>query len=261
MYIVLRRLLRNNLGSLSPNTRCPVGFCRSSIDANHLESCTGSRIKSNRSDVFKAVVVEMLVDVGVSFDQCDCKHNFLLTTRLEIAGAVNTSGERVTTAQGASRVVDGADMLVRGLFIPGEETVIDFTVFSERAEKRVDASMVDPSHVFVNPSFSLADVEENKVVQYKRMYSAINVKVLGLAMNLAGGVGPTLLRVIRRCSEIAGGRVPVWANWTAATTFVGAWVQRMVSAVQVKNAQCVIAARSRVGAVVAASLDVIPRYV
>ena len=61
------------------------------------------------------------------------------------------------------------------------------------------------------------------------MYSAINVKVLGLAMNLAGGVGPTLLRDIRRCSEIAGGRVPVWANWTAAT-FVGAWVQRMVSA-------------------------------
>ena len=28
---------------------------------------------------------------------------------------------------------------------------------------------------------------------------------------------------------IAGGRLPVWANWTAAT-FVGAWVQRMVSA-------------------------------
>ena len=60
--------------------------------------------------------------------------------------------------------------------------------------------------------------------------------------SLAGGVGPTLLRVIKRCSEIAGGRVPVWANWTAAT-FVGAWMQRMVSAVQVKNAQCVIAAR------------------
>ena len=35
----------------------------------------------------------------------------------------------------------------------------------------------------------------------------------------------------------------------------------MVSAVQVKNAQCVIAARSRVGAMVAASADVIPRYV
>ena len=38
----------------------------------------------------------------------------LLTSRLEIAGAVNTSesGERVTTAQGASSVVDGADMLI-----------------------------------------------------------------------------------------------------------------------------------------------------
>ena len=36
------------------------------------------------------------------------------------------------------------------------------------------------------------------------------------------------------------GCLPVWANWTAATFSVGAWVQRMVSAVQVKNAQCVI---------------------
>ena len=36
VYIVLRRLLRSNLGSLSPNTRCPVGVCRSTIDADHL---------------------------------------------------------------------------------------------------------------------------------------------------------------------------------------------------------------------------------
>ena len=79
---------------------------------------------------------------------------FLSASRLEIAGAVNTSGEpRITTAHGASRVVDGADMLVRGLFIPGEETVVDFTVFSERAEKRVNASMVDPSHVIRKSEF------------------------------------------------------------------------------------------------------------
>lgn len=74
-------------------------------------------------------------------------------------------------------------------------------------------------------------------------------------------MGPSLLRVIKRCSVITGGRrVPVWANWTAAT-FVGVWVQRMASAVQVKNAQCAIATRSRVGAVVAASSAVLPRYV
>ena len=60
---------------------------------------------------------------------------------------------------------------------------------------------------------------------YKRMYDSIKVPVHGLAINLAGGVGPSLLRVIRRCSVVAGGRVPEWANWTAAT-FVGAWVQR-----------------------------------
>ena len=91
---------------------------------------------------------------GVSFDQCDCKYtNMLLTSRLEIAGAVNTSGERVTTAFGASRVVDGVDMLVRGLFIPGEETVVDFKVFSERAEKRVAASMADPSQCIHKSEF------------------------------------------------------------------------------------------------------------
>ena len=52
--------------------------------------------------------------------------------------------------------------LGRGLFIPGEETVVDFTVFSECAEKSVAASMADPSHVFINPSFSLADACRGK---------------------------------------------------------------------------------------------------
>ena len=61
------------------------------------------------------------------------------------------------------------------------------------------------------------------------MYSAINVSVLSLAVNLSGGIGPSLLRFIRRCSVIARGRVPLWANWTVAS-FVGAWVQRMVAA-------------------------------
>ena len=35
-----------------------------------------------------------------------------------MAGAVNTKGDRVTTAQGSSRVVDGGDMLVRTESVP-----------------------------------------------------------------------------------------------------------------------------------------------
>ena len=67
------------------------------------------------------VIIEMLLDAGVSFDQCDCKYNMLLTSRrLEIAGAVRltlTSDERVTTAQGASRVVDGAAIYWLGVYL------------------------------------------------------------------------------------------------------------------------------------------------
>ena len=48
--------------------------------------------------------------------------------------------------------------------------------------------------------------------------------------------------------------MPEWANWTAAT-FVGAWVQRLVAAVQVSNAQCVLSALSRVGVGVAAAIS------
>ena len=53
--------------------------------------------------------------------------------------------------------------------------------------------------------------------------------------------------------------MPVWANWTAET-FVGAWVQRLVAAVQVSNAQCVLSALSRVGAGVAALSSSLPVY-
>ena len=161
-------------------------------------------------------------------------------------------------ALGRSRVVDGGDMLVRGLFLPGDEVVIDFTVFGERTVLRVDASL-DTATGNQARRLSLAEVENRKVGLYKRMYDSIKVSVLGLAINLAGEVGPSLLRVIRRCSVIAGGRMPVWANWTAAT-FVGAWVQRLVAAVQVSNAQCVLSALSRVGAGVAALSSSLPVY-
>ena len=59
--------------------------------------------------------------------------------------------------------------------------------------------------------------------------------VKGLAVNLAGGIGPSLHALIKRCAELAGGLLPPFADWSAPT-FVAAWSQRMVIAVQSTNA-------------------------
>ena len=63
------------------------------------------------------------------------------------------------------------------------------------------------------------------------MYASINVVVKGLAVNLSGGIGPSLHALIKRCAELAGGLLPSFADWSAPT-FVAAWSQRMVIAVQ-----------------------------
>ena len=45
----------------------------------------------------------MLREARLLFDQCDCKHNLLLTARLEAVGAVNTRGDQpVSMALGRS---------------------------------------------------------------------------------------------------------------------------------------------------------------
>ena len=52
---------------------------------------------------------------------------------------------------------------------------------------------------------------------YKRMYATINVVVMGLAVNLAGGIGPSLHALIKRCEVLAGGLLPPFADWSAPT--------------------------------------------
>ena len=37
--------------------------------------------------------------------------------------------------------------------------------------------------------------------------------VMGLAVNLAGGIGPSLHTLIKRCEVLAGGRLPPFADW------------------------------------------------
>ena len=54
-------------------------------------------------------------------------------------------------------------------------------------------------------------------------------------MNLVGGIGPSLHALIKRCAELAGGLLPPFADWSAPT-FVAAWSQRVVIAIQSTNA-------------------------
>ena len=59
---------------------------------------------------------------------------------------------------------------------------------------------------------------------------------MGLAVNLAGGIDPSLHALIKRCAELAGGVLPPFADWLAPTFVAAAWSQRMVIAIQSTNA-------------------------
>ena len=56
--------------------------------------------------------------------------------------------------------------LAWGLFLPGDEVVVDFTVFSERTALRVYATL-DPSRISQINHLSLEEVESKKVSLYK----------------------------------------------------------------------------------------------
>ena len=86
------------------------------------------------------------------------------------------------------------------------------------------------------------------------MYPSINVVVKGLAVNLAGGIGPSLHALIKRCAELAGGLLPPFADWSTPTFVAACRSQRMVIAVQSTNA-CV-ALRNFTRALTAAQVGV-----
>ena len=219
-YIVRRRLLKQNFGTHVPSTTiCPFSSCISSINYDHLECCRFSRIMSNRSDAFKGVFSLICCGrlVCCLISAICCLRHVLKLRVPVILGGIRSL--RRWGDPGSLMVETYICWLEVFSFLSGDEVVVDFTVFSERTVLRVDASL-DTSTGDQARRLSLAEVDNRKVGLYKRMYATINVSVLGLAINLAGGVGPSLLKVIRRCSVIAGGRVPMWANWTAAT-FVG----------------------------------------
>ena len=224
-----RRFLNQNFNADFgvPGDVCGISGCTVPLTDSHLEACKQSGILAKRSDAFKAVVIEMLEYAKLPFQAQDCKFNRALWDRLVAADAVTPTGDRVADKPCGAKgrgIFEGGDMYVESLFTPRDQVVIDFTVVSERIEAKTD----------------LPTAEQNKVRLYQRMYQPIGVRVLGVALNLAGAAGPALVDLVKRCCLLAGNIMPVWANWSAGGTPVAAWLQRIVCAVQAVSANCVI---------------------
>ena len=92
---------------------------------------------------------------------------------------------------------------------------------------------------------TLKGAEEAKRNHYGRMYDKIGVRTEGVAMDLAGDIGPGFRAFLKRCEVIGGFARPLWANWSAGSTFFSAWRQRYVASVQIKNAEIALANRRR----------------
>ena len=251
-YAVNRRFLKEKIGAFTPldeNSVCHIGSCRERASFNHYESCVCTNILQQRHEVVRKQLQHMFTEAGLFFDAPDLRAHQGILDRLSQAGAYNTSGALVLSSgvagDGRRRRGnhDGADMLLHGLNGPGEETALDFTVVSDRAACRVTASGAAANQAGADES--LKGVEDQKFNRYAAMYASINVKMLGVAMDLAGGLGPNLCALIKRCDFLCGSMPPEWANWSAGTTFFSAWRQRIIVAVQMKNAECALSNQGR----------------
>ena len=184
----------------------------------------------------------MLTEVNVRFDLADLRAHSGVLNRLADAGARGRSGNPVqSSGPGRGRGnQEGADTLITGLFITGQEVAVDFTVVNERADCRIMPAITPYRGTDAQLAATLEGTEAIKVNTYSAMYDKIDVKVLGAAMDLAGGLGPGLQSIIRRCGVLADDLRPEWANWASGNSFYSAWRQRIIVAVQAANAECAI---------------------
>ena len=246
-YCLKRRFLKEIAGALNVDDRCHVGSCRERAGFNHFESCVCTPIMERRHEVLRIELQQMFTEVGVRFDMADLRVHTGIRDRLATAGVFNSSGALVQYS-GAGRKRgnhEGADMLVHGLDVPGDETAIDVTVVSDRTASRVVPAATPYSGTDAQLAATLKGAEDIKFNRYSNMYSSINVKMMGVAMDLAGGIGPNLRALIKRCEFLSGFEVPLWANWSSGPSFFSAWRQRIIVAVQVKNAECATATQYR----------------
>jgi len=246
-YIARRRFLIKSIGALDMgDSKCRIGTCSDRAGFNHFESCVSTNIQGARHEVMRDVTREMLSDIGVAFDQADLRCHVGIRDELARAGAVNSiTGELVQRSGRGNH--EGGDMLVHGLYQAGDRTALDFTVVSERAVRRVVQSLTSTAGGMsgTQEAATLKGAEEEKRNHYGRMYDKIGVRTEGVAMDLAGDIGPGFRAFLKRCEVIGGFARPLWANWSAGSTFFSAWRQRYVASVQIKNAEIALANRRR----------------
>ncbi len=201
-----------------------------------------------RHEMLRVEIQHMFDEVGVSYDKADLRCHAGILSRLAEVGAVNSAGAIVQySVQGRKRRGnhEGADMLVHSLDLPGDETAMDFTVVNDRADSRVIPAATPYTGTDAQLAATLKGAETAKEKHYGELYGKISVKMMGIAMDLAGDVGPNLRALIKRCEVIGGYELPEWANWSAGSSFYSAWRQRIIVSVLAKNAECALRNRGR----------------
>ena len=252
-YMMQRRFLNKSFGACGTQIElcnqamvCRIGNCREPVSPLHFECCTSSSCLDTKHDALRDQVKIMLADSGVSFDHSDLRAHSGILNELAAAGAVASTGVRIQPVGPgrASGNQPGADLLVHSLEGAGR-SALDFTITNDRTRGRVAAAATLNTGSQVQLEATLEGAEAAKKRMYAGMYATINVKFMGVAMDLAGNLGPGLQALIRRCEVLAGSRSPMWANWASGNSFFSAWRQRIIVAVQAKNAECALENWSR----------------
>ena len=183
-----------------------------------------------RHEALRRTVFDLLKSAAVRYGNEDLKFHRGINARLVSANALNSKGSFVRPLQEGG-AQEGADTLVSSLFTPGDQVALDYTVINERAPTNVNRG--------------LKEVEDAKVKMYQGMYSTISVSVRGIAMDLAGNLGPSLRELIARCDVLCGGVFPPWANWSNGSSYRAIWRQRFIVAIQAESATQAICKRER----------------
>ena len=250
-YIAARRFLKQSIGALGSESRkCRIGTCKERLTFNHLESCICTNIQHMRHEAMRVVTQDLLKSINVQFDQADLRDHAGIRNELAQAGVVSASSGALVQYAGPGRRRgnnEGADMLIHNLNHVGERLAVDFTAVSDRAACRVTPSLAPTASGLTNAqeAATLAGAEEIKRNRYGRVYDPIGIQIEGIAIDLAGDIGPGFRQFLKRCEVIGEGQLPEWANWSSGSTFFAAWRQRYVAVVQIRNAELALRNRAR----------------